>query len=64
MTYDTMYNSMLSEQDDLSRSTDEPFLLTSSIKLQFPDSKSERVIVLKFDVFVFYWVQNNSARID
>ena len=64
MTYDTMYNSMLPEQDDLSWSADEPFLLISSIKLQFPDSKREGVIVLKFDVFVFYGVQNNSARID
>jgi hypothetical protein len=64
MTYDTVYNSMLPKQDDLSWGTDEPFLLISFIKLQFLNSKGEGVIVRKSDVFVFCSVYSNSAGID
>lgn len=60
-----MYNSMLSEQYDLSWGTDEPFLLIiNPIKLQLLDSKSKSVIVRKSDVLVLRSVQSNSAGID
>lgn len=58
-----MYDCVLAEQDDLARSTNQPFLLVP-IKLKLLHSQSQCLIVGNLDVFVVRSIKCNGPSID